>query len=91
MECVSEYLLFQQFFSYIIVEQVNFQWDDDEDRPVLNQHAELIVIVVAHWNNSPRGHMSFHSDTVFRFRANQSLLFLFNAACLAEKQQLPIL
>jgi hypothetical protein len=41
MEWVSEYLLFQQFFSYIIVEQVNFQWDDDEDRAVPNQHAEL--------------------------------------------------
>ena len=38
---MSEHLLFQQFFGYIIVEQVNFQWDDDEDRPVLNQHAEL--------------------------------------------------
>jgi hypothetical protein len=35
--------------------------------------------------------MSLHSDTLFWFRANQSLLFLFNAACLAEKQQLPIL
>ena len=28
-----------------------------------------------------------HSDTLSRFRANQSLLFLLNAACLAEKQQ----
>jgi hypothetical protein len=35
--------------------------------------------------------MSFHSETSFRFRANQSLLFLLNAACLAEKQQIPIL
>jgi hypothetical protein len=35
--------------------------------------------------------MSLHSDTLFRFRANQSLLFLLNAACLAEKQQIPIL
>jgi hypothetical protein len=26
-----------------------------------------------------------------RFRANQSLVFLLNAACLAEKQQIPIL
>jgi hypothetical protein len=35
--------------------------------------------------------MSLHSDTLFWFRANQPLLFLLNAACLAEKQQIPIL
>ena len=35
--------------------------------------------------------MSLHSDTLFWFRANQSLVFLLNAACLAEKQQIPIL
>ena len=34
--------------------------------------------------------MSPHSDTLSRFRANQSLLFLLNAACLAEKQQIQI-
>jgi hypothetical protein len=31
--------------------------------------------------------MSSHSDTLFWFRANQSLLFRLNAACLAEKPQ----
>jgi hypothetical protein len=35
--------------------------------------------------------MSLHSDTLFWFRAIQSLFFLLNAACLAEKQQIPIL
>jgi hypothetical protein len=35
--------------------------------------------------------MSFHIDTLFSFRANQSLLFLLKAACLSEKQQIPIL
>jgi hypothetical protein len=35
--------------------------------------------------------MSLHSDTLFWFRANQSLLFLLNAAFLAEKQHIPIL
>ena len=29
--------------------------------------------------------MSLHSDTLFSFRANQSLLFLLNGACLAEE------
>ena len=32
----------------------------------------------------------FYSDTLFRLRANQFLLFLLNAACLAEKQQINI-
>jgi hypothetical protein len=32
--------------------------------------------------------MSLHSDTLFWFRANQSLLFLLNAACLVEKQHI---
>ena len=37
--------------------------------------------------------MSLHSDTLFWFRANQSMLFLLYDACLhvAEKQQIPIL
>jgi hypothetical protein len=48
-------------------------------------------LVLAHWNYSPQIDMSFHLDTLFWFRANQSLLFLLNATCLAEKQQIPIL
>ena len=44
-----------------------------------------IFIVLAHWNNSPRIDTSLHSDTLSWFRANQSLLFLLNAAYLAEK------
>jgi hypothetical protein len=50
-----------------------------------------IFIVLAHWNNSLRVDMSLHLDTLFWFRANQSLLFLLNATCLTEKQQIPIL
>ena len=34
--------------------------------------------------------MSPHSDTLSWFRVNQSLLFPPNAACLAQKQQIPI-
>jgi len=33
--------------------------------------------------------MSLRSDTLFWFRADQSLLFLLNAARLAAKQQMP--
>ena len=42
-----------------------------------------ILIELAHWNNSPWVDMSLHSDTLFWFRANQSLLFLLNAVFLA--------
>jgi hypothetical protein len=65
-------------------------FNDDVVRFVLDQHAELDFIVPAHWNNNPRINMPLHSDTLFWFRANQSLLLLLNAACLAEKQQIPI-
>ena len=47
-----------------------------------------IFIVLANWNNGLRIHMSPHLDTLSRFRAKQSLLFLLSAACLAEKQQI---
>jgi hypothetical protein len=42
-------------------------------------------------DNSPKIDMLLHSDTLFWFRANQSLHFLVNAACLAGKQHMPIL
>ena len=71
-------------------EHVSFQSDDDEVRFVLDQHAEL-DFYSTRWNNSLQVDMSIHSDTLFWFLANQPLLFLLNAACLAEKQQIPIL
>jgi hypothetical protein len=49
-----------------------------------------VFIVLAHWNNSLWVDMSLHLDTLFWFRAIQSLLFLLTAACLEEKQQIPI-
>jgi hypothetical protein len=51
-------------------------------------HLVKIFIVLAHWNNSLWVDMSFHSDKLPWFRANQSSLFLLNAACLAEMQQI---
>ena len=35
-------------------EQVTFQWDDDEVRFVLDQHAQLDFRKLAYWNNSPQ-------------------------------------
>jgi hypothetical protein len=65
--------------------------DDDEVCFVLDQHADLDFIVPAYWSNSPRVDMLLHSYTLSWFRANQSLLILLNAACLAEKHQIPII
>ena len=60
--------------------------------PLCSRPTDLVFfIVLAHWNNSPRIDMSLHSDILFWFRANQSLLLLLNATCLAEKQLIPIL
>jgi hypothetical protein len=58
-----------------------------------SQHdkTENLLILLAHWNNNMRVDISPHSDTLSWFQANHSLLFLLNAACLAEKQQIPIL
>ena len=83
-EWVSEWLLFNANSAIFQLYHVNFQWDDDEVRWV------GILYALAHWNNSSPGDMSLHPDTLFWFRANQSLLLLLNAACLAEKQQIPI-
>ena len=48
-------------------ERVYFQWDDDEIRFVIDQHAEVDFIVLAHWNNTPRIAMSPLSDILFWF------------------------
>ena len=48
--------------------------------------------MLAQGNDSLQVDMLLHSDTSLSlFRANFSLLLLLNAACLAEKQQIPIL
>jgi len=57
-------------------------------RSTLYYVLSWIFILLAHWNNSPRIDMSPYSNTLARFRAKQSLLFLLNATC---KQQIPIL
>ena len=79
-----------------------FQLYHDKNRLIFNEMMmrstlykintlSWIFIMLAHWNNSPQIDISLHSDTLFWLRAIQSLLFLLNAACLAEKQQIPIL
>jgi len=48
-----------------------------------------IVIVLAHWNNRPLVDMSFHLDTLSRFRAKPSLHLILKAVCSAGKQHIP--
>ena len=48
----------------------------------LTNTLSWIFIVPAWCNTSPQVDMSLHSGTLFWFRANQSLLFLLNVACL---------
>ena len=55
-------------------QQVNFHRDDDEVHFILDQHVYLYI-----YSASSLKQQSW-------FRANQSLLFLLNVACLAEKQ-----
>jgi len=81
----------EKFFSYIMARTSYIQWEDNDACFVLNQHTGLYFVMLAHWNNSLRVDMSLHSDTLSWFRAKRSLLFLLNALCLVEKQQILIL
>ena len=74
----------ERYFNYIITCTSYSRWDDDDVRFVLLD----FFIVLVHWNNSRTVEMLLHWNTLSRFRANQSLLLLLNAACLAEKQQI---
>jgi len=62
----------QQFFSYVLARTSSFSmtWGPLCTRPTL-----WMLIVLSYWNSSPRVNKSLHSDTLFWFRANQSLLF----------------
>jgi len=52
---------------------------------------KLIFIVLSHWNNSLQVDILLHSDILFQFQDNESLLLLLTAAFLADKQQMSIL
>ena len=65
-EWVSEWLLFNSNSAISWLEQVNFQWDDDEVHFVSDQHAYFFLIVLANWNNSPLIDMSPHTLSWFR-------------------------
>jgi hypothetical protein len=86
---VSEWVLFNANWTI-------FQPYHGENKLIINEMImryktntlNWILIVLAHWNNSPRIDMSLHMHTLFWFRGNPYLLFLLNAACSVEKQQI---
>ena len=60
-------------------------------RSALHQTNTLSWICIVYLTEtSPQIEMLSSSDTLFWYQANQSLLFLLNAAFLAEKQQMQI-
>jgi hypothetical protein len=71
-------------------EQVHFEWDDDEVRFVLDQHAALDVYSASSLKQQSASKHGASSGHIILIRANQSLPSLLNADCLAEKQQIPI-
>ena len=80
------------FFSYIIARTKYRQWNYDDVLFLPNKHVELDLYRASSLKQQSDGRdMLFHLDTLFWFRVNQSLLLLLNAACLLEKQQIPIL
>ena len=88
-EWVSDCLMpTQQFFSCIMARTSYFQWDADEVHFVLDQHTKLDFYSASSFKQQSVDRLS---DTLSWFLANLSLLFLLYAACLEEKQQIPIL
>ena len=70
-------------------EQVNFQWDDDEVHFVLEQHAELDFDSASSLNQQSNRHVAPLGHIIII--ARQPVFTITpNAACLAEKQQIPI-
>jgi hypothetical protein len=74
------------------VEQYPGQRDLDAFKSYLNKMVEQKDEKVESEEEKVPEKKPCHStlDTLFRFQANQFLLLLLIAACLAEKQQLPI-
>ena len=86
----SEWLMFnEQCFSYIMARASCIRLDDNNIRFLLDQHAQLDFIVLAHITNSLLVDMSFHSSTLFWFRAGQALFLLLIALCLWKMLQIP--
>ena len=72
--------------------KATFWWSDyDNVRFVLEQCVEMDFYSARTLAQRPRIDMSLQFNTLYWFWSNQSLLFLLNDACLAEKHEMPIL
>jgi hypothetical protein len=76
---------FSKFSAISWREQVNLQRDDDEVRFILDQRVELDFFSVSSLKQQSAGRHVAPLGHVILIRANQSLLFLLNVACLADK------
>jgi hypothetical protein len=72
-------------------EQVNFQWDDDEVRFVLDQHAEFDFYSASSLKQQSAGKHVAPPGHIILIPSEPILICLLNSACLEEKQQIPIL
>ena len=85
---MSDWLLNANIFNYIIV-RINFQWDDNEVHFVLDQHAQLDFYSASSLKQQSAGRHVAPLRHIILVLSQP--VFLRNAACLAEKQQIPIL
>jgi hypothetical protein len=73
-------------FATILAMTSNIRWDDDDICFLYyNSTLALIIIVLAHWNNSLQVDLLIYSDTLSRFQRNQVLLLLHNVVCWARE------
>ena len=70
---------------------INFQWDDDEVRFVLDQHAELGFNSVSLLKQQSAGRHVAPLGHIILIPSQPVFALSPYAACLAEKQQIPIL
>jgi len=77
------------FFCFFCNSFCFLSWNDNEYKTFELYFVSGLIIKVKECHQWMI--LSLHSDILSWFRANQFLLFLLNAVCLTEKQQIPIL
>ena len=72
-------------------EHVTFQWDDDDVRFVLDQHAPLDFYIASWLNQQSRGRHVGLLGSIILIPSQRFFDLTPNAASLAEKQRIPVL
>jgi hypothetical protein len=87
INCIAIKILFPEFHSICL--KGTIQWNDEEACFVLDQHAELDLYSASSLKQQSAGrHVTPLGHIILMWVC--SLLFLLNAACLTEKQQIPV-